>query len=253
MKSTRTALILAVLVAFVAVAAATTVKVSPQSPALKGFHVQQPATLVDPNAPTWCSVCVDWMGNAVNQIINIILNVGIPGDCQALCQLYPGGSVDQALCEMYCDYKGLNYFINLLNNFNPDFIAICENLDVCPRTLTAKATITKLLVTPTAGPQGQTFDINLEYQVTSKLGTGMLIVQVNPPDAPFLQEAVTIVALPPATYKFGVQVQTQPNQDEPFNPGQYQVIVAICEGTCGGAGPYSYQLAQSQTLFTITQ
>lgn len=97
-------------------------------------------------------------------------------------------------------------------SIDPDFIAICENLEVCPRTTTAKATITSLTVSPTQGQQGTTFNINVNYQVQSKLGTGMLIVQVNPPDAPFLQEVVTIVALPPAGYNFGVTVQTQPNQ-----------------------------------------
>lgn len=246
-------MLLAVVVALIAMATATTAKSNAHSSALKAFHVQQPSNLVDPNAPTWCSICVDWMGNAVNQIINIILNVGIPGDCQALCQLYPGGSVDQALCEMYCDYKGITYFINLLNNFNPDFIQICEKLDVCPRTLTANATITSLTVSPKSGPQGTTFNINLNYKVTSKLGTAMLIVQVNPPDAPFLQEVVTLVALPPASYQFGVSMDSNPNQDEPFDPGNYQVIAAICEGTCGGSGPYSYQLAEAQTDLTITQ
>lgn len=96
---------------------------------------------------------------------------------------------------------------------DPDFIAICENLDVCPKTLTAKAQITSLTVTPTKGPQGQTFDINLSYQVTSKLGTGMLIVQVNPSDGSMpLQEVLTLVALPPAGYTLATSVNTQPTQ-----------------------------------------
>lgn len=64
MKSTRALVLFAVLVAIVAVASATSLKASPkakhlpQTPVKRGFHVQKPATLVDPNAPTWCSVCV---------------------------------------------------------------------------------------------------------------------------------------------------------------------------------------------------
>jgi Spy/CpxP family protein refolding chaperone len=57
----RPVMLLAVMVAFVAVAAATSLKPNfeAQSPALHGgFHIQRPHSLVDPNAPTWCSICV---------------------------------------------------------------------------------------------------------------------------------------------------------------------------------------------------
>jgi hypothetical protein len=122
--------------------------------------------------------------------------------------LYGAGSIP-SFCFFFLL---LTHSPSMLSSLDPDFIAICENLDVCPRTLTAKATITSLTVTPTRGPQGQTFDITLKYQVTSKIGTGMLIIQVNPPDAPLMQEVVTVVSLPPAGYNFGVSVQSQPSQ-----------------------------------------
>lgn len=89
---------------------------------------------------------------------------------------------------------------------------MCENLAVCPRTKTAKANFKTVSVSPTKGPQGTTFNINVEYTVTSQIGTGMIIVQINPPDAGLMQWSETLVALTPSTYAIQLQVQSNPSQ-----------------------------------------
>lgn len=99
-----------------------------------------------------------------------------------------------------------------LASLDPDFIAMCENLAVCPRTKTAKALFKSLTVSPTKGPQGTTFNINVEYTVTSQIGTGMIIVQINPPDAEPMQWSETLVSLTPATYSVQLTVNAQPSQ-----------------------------------------
>jgi hypothetical protein len=128
-------------------------------------------------------------------------------------------------------------------------------LDVCPTNQYAKGRITFFKVGPASGPQGTTFTAKMIYQITNTTGTGQLLIQVNPPGGqnanPF-GAAQTIQAMKPGGYEIDMQIQTQPNQDQPFNAGLYQVVGAICEGTCGATNRYAYTIAEASTRFSIT-
>lgn len=146
-------------------------------------------------------------------------------------------------------------FTNIINELNPDPIAVCMALDVCPSTKYAKGAITALTVSPTSGPQGTTFTINMGYRITNTTGTGQIVVQVNPPGQnsnPF-GAANTIQKQGPGLYSVSMQFQATPNQDNSFDPGLYQVIGAVCEGTCGSINRYAYTISQDSTRFSISK
>lgn len=91
----------------------------------------------------------------------------------------------------------------------------------------AKASITSLVINPPSGPQGTTFDIVMTYKVTNTTGTVMLILQINPPDAPPLSANTLVQSQVPDTYTFSAQLQSVPQNGEPFNPYVNRISIYI--------------------------
>ena len=65
------------------------------------------------------------MDNAIDTILQIILNGGVIGSCGALCSQLPD-QIEQAACSLICDYVGIEAFIDLINYEDPDPIYICQ-------------------------------------------------------------------------------------------------------------------------------
>lgn len=74
-----------------------------------------------------CSTCVSFMDNgmvnlnrstliliAIDQLINIIANVGIAGGCGAVCGLLPA-QWEATICMLACEVVGIEEFANLIN------------------------------------------------------------------------------------------------------------------------------------------
>jgi len=202
--------------------------------------------------PAWCPACVQFISQAIDQLLNIILNAGVIGSCGTLCNLLPN-QIEATICDLLCDYVGIEAFIDLIQDADPDPIWICEEVTVCPITDNAKAQITNLNVSPKSGPQGTTFTINVFYTVTSSIGTGDLELAVIPPDAEPFGDDVLIVAQQPNQYRASFNFQAQPSEQEPFDAGNYGVQVAICEGSCGSIHSHSYTLSIANASFVITQ
>jgi len=191
------------------------------------------------------------MNQAIDQLINILANVGIAGGCSAVCGLLPA-QWEQGVCMIICEIEGIQEFANLINDVDPDPIWICMELDVCPSNDKAAGIMKSVTVTPNKGPQGTTFTINAVYQITNTTGVGEVVLEVNPPDAfPFAFGGL-IIAQAPGLYQVNANFQATPQQDEPFNPGNYQVVVGVCEGSCGSIHSHSFTICQGQTTFTIT-
>ena len=145
--------------------------------------------------------------------------------------------------------------MKIVNEVNPDPIAACMALNVCPSSPSARGKVTQLTVTPTSGKQGANFNIFMQFQILNTTGTGQIFFEVNPPGqnngSPFAGTA-NFQTLPPGTYTSSFQVSSQPNQDNPFNPGLYSVVGAICESMCGGTSKWAYTLGEANSKFTIT-
>jgi hypothetical protein len=200
-----------------------------------------------------CDVCIGLISTDINILVNAIVEIGIEDGCGELCNFIPNG-LEADICTLYCEVQGINAFSALLTELNPDPIAVCMAMKVCPVNNYARGKITSLTVSPDKGPQGTTFNINMMFQITNTTGTGQVLIQINPPGQngqAFGQEG-NFQALTPGNYPFSVQIQSQPNQDQPFNAGLYQVVGAICESTCGATNRFAYTIAEASTRFAIT-
>ena len=202
-------------------------------------------------AGAWCPDCVESMSESLNELINIILNVGVLGSCSDLCGLLQN-QAEAEICNLVCDIVGVEAFVDLLQDADPDPIWLCEELTVCPINDNAAAQITAASVSPSSGPTGTTFNINVQYTVTNQIGTGELALLVTPPDAMPFGDGALLVAVPPGQYGGSFQLQAQPSEQEPFDAGQYLVTLALCEGSCGSTHSHSFLLSAMNTTFTIT-
>jgi len=199
-----------------------------------------------------CPTCVNLFDNAINELLNIILNGGVIGSCGAICQQLPN-QYEAVACDLICDYIGIEEFINLVEYEDPDPIYMCQVVDLCPVVNGGAANITTLNVSPASGPQGSTFTITMLYKVISPTGPGLLNVLIVPPGADFpfggeqFQEGQSIGA-----YKVQWQFQATPSENESFSPGVYQVQAQVCAGDYTNSHPYGGVYAQSTTTFKIT-
>jgi hypothetical protein len=191
------------------------------------------------------------MDQAIDQLLNIIANVGVVGGCAGLCSYLPN-QILSAGCNMLCDVVGIEEFVKLVDDADPDPIWICEELALCTINDNAKANMTALTVSPKSGQQGDTFNVFVTLQVTNAVGTGEIVFEVNPPQGDPFGDGGLVLNLAPGLYRYQFQFQAEPSQDQPFVAGGYQVIAAVCEGSCGSTHSHSFTLAERETGFQIT-
>ncbi|EFA81599.1 component of the counting factor complex [Heterostelium album PN500] len=199
-----------------------------------------------------CPTCVDFMDESIQELINIIMNAGVLGSCSDLCSKL-SKSDEQVVCDLLCDYVGIEEFIKIIQDADPDPVYICEQIKVCPVRDSGNANITSVIVDPPAGPVGTQFTITVTFQVLSQLGTGQIAINVIDPFGNSFGGGDLLVNTEPNTYNANFQFQAQPSESEPFQPGNYTVQAAVCEGTCGSPHPHSkiYDIVYSG--FNITQ
>merc|ERR1711991_178402 len=205
---------------------------------------------VAPMSKFECSACVQFVNEALSDLVQINAQVGIGGGCSKICGLLPAKTLT-TICDIVCEIAGIEEFSKLLQEADPDPIYICEKVNACPHSTTAAANITDLTISPTSGTQGTKFSMDLTYTVTNEIATGELVVVVVPPDAESFGSGNTIFTQAPGTYSGQLSFEAKPSEQEPFDPGQYQVVGAVCEGTCGSIHEWSATLSERQTTFEI--
>jgi len=203
--------------------------------------------------PAWCPTCVSFIAQTINQLLNIIANAGVIGGCADLCGLLPN-QVEATVCDLICSVVGIEAFIDLVEDADPDPIWICEEVDICPYNDNAAANFVNIAVSPKSGPQGTQFSVDADFRVTNTIGTGEIDFIVIPPaqDGFVFGGGELIVNVTPGRYAINIPVATEPSENEAFGPGSYQVQLFICEGACGSIHSHSFQLATTSVNFTIT-
>lgn len=201
-----------------------------------------------------CGLCVNLADQTIQQLLNIILNIGVIGSCAKLCSYLPK-PLEQEACNVICDIVGIEAFIQALKKIGPDPIYYCQELKLCPihDCVGNCASVSSVDVTPPSGRRGATFNIAVNFQVYNQTGTGEIEVVVIPPNAaPFGDGVLVPKGYEPGNYQLKFSLQAEPSEDEPFTPGNYVVQAAICEGMCGSKHPHARILATGKGSFQIT-
>jgi len=201
-----------------------------------------------------CGICVNLADQTIQQLLNIILNIGVVGSCAKLCSYLPK-ELEQAACNLVCDVVGIELFIKALKKIGPDPIFYCQELKLCPihDCEGTCAAVDSVDVAPPSGRRGSTFNIMVNFEVFNQTGTGEIQVVVVPPNAaPFGDGVLVPKGYQPGAYQLKFSLRTQPTENEPFTPGTYIVKTAICQGMCGSKHAHARVLATGQGSFDIT-
>jgi len=206
-----------------------------------------------PNAgPAECDVCVQFMDQAVNLLLNEILNGGVIATCGDLC----GKLNDKALaltCDVVCGYVGIKEFIRILNQTDPDPIWYCQELRTCPMVKGGSVTINSLTITPATGPVGTKFHIAVAFTVNNATSTGVMIIEIDAPGQEPLEDDQLNTGLAPNSYQATFDLDTKDNKNNDWFPGLYNVTYTVCGGDCTTRHPYGGVYATSTSSFTVTQ
>jgi hypothetical protein len=198
-----------------------------------------------------CPTCVQFTSNAIDELLNIIANVGIIGSCGALCSMLPN-QIEATVCNLLCDIVGIDEFVKLVQKADLDPIYFCELLKVCPIHDGGSAAFLSINTVPPKGPQGTTFEISAAFQVYNQTGTGEIAISIFPPDGEPFGDAELNEGFAPGSYGIRFQLQANPSEQEPFSPGVYKYEIGLCNGECGSKHPHSAILAVGNGNFTIT-
>jgi len=218
---------------------------------VKKTVVRVPDRLAATGKVDFCNLCVSVMGEIINELLNIILNIGVIGGCADLCNYLPD-KVEKAACDLICDYIGIEEFIKLITDADPDPIWICEEGGICPHNDNGSALANGAWVVPASGPAGSTFDIYFNYTVTSFTSSGGPNVVVVPPAGLPLGGGEFNEGQADGTYIVAFKLDTTPSEEEPFTPGTYGVEAALCAGDCSGRHKWSGIYCNATTTFAIT-
>ncbi|XP_013414049.1 countin-1-like [Lingula anatina] len=210
-----------------------------------------------------CPTCVDFTTQAINALLEIILNGGVLTACSDLCGALANKTGSQAvgaICDVLCSIVGVEEFIQLIQDADLDPIYFCELITVCPVFDSGDANITALTVKPPQGPQGTSFIVDIEYTSKNGTGTGELVIELDTVDGIPVASAFLQQKQPPGTYGSKITIHAKPDPDcdptqgpcEMWLPGTYIVKIALCNGECGSLHPHSQIYDTGSTNFTIT-
>ncbi|XP_060081667.1 countin-3-like [Ylistrum balloti] len=209
-----------------------------------------------------CPTCIQFTDQAIDILLNIILNSGVVGTCGEICNAVATKTGSKALgevCVLLCDIVGIDEFVKLLQQADLDPIYFCELLKTCPINDNGDAKITTFTVTPSSGPQGQ-FRIDFGYTSANGTGTGEIVLEVQTVDGIPVESGFIHELANPGNYSssFSLKAEPDPSCDptqepcEQWIPGDYGVKIAICNGECGSKHPHSAIYDEGMTNFTIT-
>jgi len=201
-----------------------------------------------------CYYCVDFVSEAVDELLNIVLN-GVLGSCSELCG-YLSNEILQVPCILICEYVGVNEFINVINDTDPDPIYYCQEFEMCPIVNGGQVAITRTHMSPISGEAGTTFNVTWTYKVVAPTGPGYLSIVVLPPADDGFDMAFGfsgfIEGQAVGMYEAEAGIDTTPQEMEPFNAGTWIANVAVCEGDCTNDHPYGGVYADANVTFIIT-
>ena len=201
--------------------------------------------------------CVDFIAANLNAILNAILQVGVEGTCEKVCDLLPS-STEQAACTLLCLYTGFKDFIHALNQDDLDPVYLCAALRACKNNTCSGpcTTVESAASSPSSAPLRSKFTLSATVKaLKDNIGVGVTLFQF-PCDAPACQNPIQEFAVvndgmaKGATEPFSIEINTE-EQDWMYKVGTTPVTVFSCGSDC--YNEHGTVFSAGYTNFTITQ
>jgi len=199
------------------------------------------------------------MENFLDALLNAILQGGVLNSCATLCSLINGNEIEIAVCNLICDYIGIEAFIAAVTWADLDPIWMCEEVYFCASTTCTErcASIESVTAQPLSLPAGNQITFFIGFTIAQGVGVssvGLLVTDLTPDkDGDYFQDLeVGILWEPqPGQYRLEFPIVTADSDGMgdrfPWPSGPYNTTVMICEGLCGsshtGSGEILAQVA----------
>ena len=192
-----------------------------------------------------CALCANFMDNFLNSLLNAILQGGVLNSCSVLCGMINGNQIEEAVCNLLCDYVGVEAFIAAINYADLDPIWMCEEITFCKKTTCKNncATILESTAVPLRLPAGNQINFTITFSVADGVGVssiGVVLTNTQPDSSGnyFQDLEVGILYEPtPSTYRVTFPVTTADSDGMgdtfPWPSGSWNTSVIFCEGMCG--------------------
>jgi hypothetical protein len=231
----------------------------------QGFEIEvirladTPSKAIAPKADyALCNVCVQFMMATLNYLANYILNAGVIGGCDELCELGLKGkpALEQDVCIALCDAAGLGTFIEALEKEDPDPIPVCETIELCEYVPGGNVKMYNFAASPSTVPLGSETVLTAEFTVVNRTSTGEIRFQITPKGGSGTDADGVALPTPPGNYRANCKVPTGPGQNGQQGPVSAPGVVDagffLCEGQCGDTKwKHSHTYASATTNFTV--
>merc|ERR1711981_492252 len=99
-----------------------------------------------------CGACASLTGEAINTLLNYILNAGVVGGCSKLCSNLKT-KAEVTVCTLACAVVGIKEFVKAIEKADLDPIYLCDLLKICPIDDNGEGKIASLDVSPASAAQ----------------------------------------------------------------------------------------------------
>eukprot|EP00930_Biecheleria_cincta_P075804 TRINITY_DN63000_c0_g1_i1.p1 TRINITY_DN63000_c0_g1~~TRINITY_DN63000_c0_g1_i1.p1 ORF type:complete len:348 (+),score=46.98 TRINITY_DN63000_c0_g1_i1:119-1162(+) len=205
-----------------------------------------------------CSPCVSLGEQALQILLNYVLNAGVVGSCSKLCSNLESKGA-QTACNVMCDLVGIKEFVKALKHADLDPIYFCEMVHACSA---APDNAAMELVSVAAEPQtiakGDTVQLLVQLNVSNASGVGEFGLAVTGPvSQPVTQRFLLPAGIASGQQGLGVKptVQDDDSGDPPvvWQPGMYSFTFEVCQGECRSKHPHSKVFGRKSGNFTLKQ
>jgi len=145
----------------------------------------------------------------------------------------------------------------VLNHTDLDPIYFCEEVKLCPAGRDdAASSVDGNAVSPSGGPAGSTFAMQVDFTVLNATGVGEIRIAVDGPGAIHVGQSFVNTGFAPGRYATNVTLtaQNDPSAQPPVEwlPGTYTYEFEVCQGECGSKHPHSKVFGKTSGSFQIT-
>lgn len=198
-----------------------------------------------------CADCVAWASNALQAILQAILNLETDA-CGDLCSQLPTQG-DANICDLLCDIVGIYEFIQIVNKADLDPIYFCQMHKKCVETPNGNGRMLDSNVVPKKGARTDTFTVNITFSVTDAVGAGEFLNVISSTTQSEVSEGLLYDEIPVGNYIANLQLSLQddPQGGTTWHTGNYTVQTWFCMGQCFSHHPYTKEFGYHNSTFVL--
>ncbi|KAK6183701.1 hypothetical protein SNE40_011128 [Patella caerulea] len=206
-------------------------------------------------SPSTCISCYYFADKNLGQILNVIMNTGIVGDCSGLCSYLPSKK-QQAACNNYCQQSaGISNFVKAATQCDLDSVYFCELINQCDFIPNGDATIKTAQVSRTNQVKDKA-SLSVTIDTTRGTGAGEILVELQTADKIPTGIHFPVTSTSPGEHHYTIPIDTGVNstcnqRNICTHSTTYTITISVCSCACGSHHDRSQVYDMKKHSFTL--